>query len=94
VNNVDKVVTHSVDIQTAARFTSKDKLRKWLKLHPNFERNMETGIYSHIYEVEAMAYQEKLNEQHNREDVQQQGSEISEEGGTSSGGDLPSGTEE
>ena len=82
MNNTDKVVTHSVDIQTALKFgkNQKSKFRTWLKSHPNFKYQKADGKWVHIYEPEFRQWQEQMNEQRNREDVQFEASEAPEEG--------------
>ena len=78
----NRALIHAVDMQTSAKFTTSKKFKTWLASHPNFKRRKEDGKYVHIYEAEAVALKEKINEQRSREDLQLEPSEVPEEGST------------
>ncbi len=88
-----RVMTHSVDMQTANKFTVTKKLKTWLRNHPNFKRNNDTGQYTHIYEDEFTQYKEQVDEQRRRESLSVEGAEDYIKGEPASAEIIPSGTE-
>ena len=69
MNDTDKVVIHSVDIQTSLLFkkNEKSKFRQWLKAHPNFIFQKSDGRWVHRYEPEYIQWQHQMDEQRAKE---------------------------
>lgn len=89
----EKVLTYIVDFRSASMIKNKKKLKKWLRLHPNFEIQTDDK-YHHCYEREYNTHiEEQQVQQRSGNVVQLQPAQDTGEGGTSDRGEVPSGAE-
>lgn len=90
-----KIVTHQVDTMTANKFKSHRKLKAWLRLHPNYISigSAKRAEFIHIYQEDYDTWALQVDEQRRRERLSSADIDLSEEGSTEGGVDLPSGAE-